>query len=110
LKYLAGLISDEARIPPEFKYKAFVSAATRGESKPMQQLTKRGSAELPLEVLRDAHEATREVKVKKLIYKVAYEQLFDPNVKGRFDAVAKLVAEWKEEPTGKKSRGKRKSK
>jgi len=49
------------------------------------------------------------VKVKKLIYKVAYEQLFDPPFRRRGYACGR-VAEWKEEPTGKKSRGKRKSK
>jgi hypothetical protein len=110
LEYLVELLSDESRILPEFKYKAFVSAAARRNTKSLQQFTKRGSAELPLEVLRDAHEATRDLAVRKFIYKVAYQQLFDPNVKGRFDAVATLMAEQKKEPTKKKSRAQRKAK
>jgi hypothetical protein len=51
VKYLCGLLADETRVPREVQHRAFVSAAARADTRALQQLTKRGSAELPLEVL-----------------------------------------------------------
>jgi hypothetical protein len=108
LKCLLGLLSDETRVPREFKHKAFVDAALTEKMKALQQLTKRGHEELPLEVLKEAH-ATRYDNIKKVVCRVACEQLFNSSPKGRFDAMAKVMAEWKES-TGKKSRARRKNK
>jgi hypothetical protein len=109
LKCLIGFLSDETRIPQEFKHKAFVDAALTYKMTALQQLTMRGHEELPLKVLKEAH-TTKCDRTKKIVCRVTCEQLFNSNDADRFDAVAKLVEEWKSESTGKRSRLKRKSK
>ncbi|KAG7379476.1 hypothetical protein PHYPSEUDO_008550 [Phytophthora pseudosyringae] len=95
LKCVTQLIIDEKHVPRKFRYKAFVDAAQNQWMKALRVLNKTENGNIPLDVLKQAHDVATHVGVKTFIYKLTCAQLFDPNYKGRFDAVVHAMQQWK---------------
>jgi len=97
VRFLVKLLTDEEHVSPAIKHRAFVSAATCRYPYTLQLLTRTGTGDWPLDVLKEAHCAAVYCATRNFISRLTCEQLFDPTRDDRLQAMVVWMADWEED-------------
>ncbi|ETK86596.1 hypothetical protein L915_08780 [Phytophthora nicotianae] len=98
MKYLVILLTEEGRVPRVWKHQALVPAAMKKITYALFFLTSYENGEWPLDILKEALEASYYYSIKNFIYRLTCEQLFYSKDEERLESI-----EWMETQKDKSS-------